>query len=298
MSDDNSRKRTVADKLICGCNFLRYWLSEAVMLNVARMKNERFYDNNIEENPLISVYIPTYNRAELLAERSIPTVLAQTYKNFELIVLGDHCTDKTEETVLKIKDQRIRFYNLPTRGYRYPPTVENHWLAGPVVAANAALRLVQGKWIARLDDDDIWTPVHLETLIRFAQRGQYEFVSAAYVRESNGGRMIMGGETADGSYYNKNKKAKGRGPRIGGTCTWLYRSYLKFFKYNINCWRKSWNQVNDVDISQRLFHAGVRMGYVDQVLAWYLPRPGEKGVGLEAYKMSAKEKIKHYEFEL
>lgn len=282
--------------VISALNSARYFCFESIALRLARAKHAKEYAVK-DDNPLVSVYIPTYNRGELLMERSVSSVLSQTYKNFELIVLGDHCTDNTEELVAGVKDPRVRFYNLPKRGYRYPPTAENHWLAGPVVAANKALTMVKGKWVARLDDDDIWTPDHLEALLRFAQQGDYEFVSARHIVEKNGQRRVADDDRAQSSYYNKiNKPIRGDNPMIGGSCTWFYRSYLKFIKYNINCWRKSWNRVNDVELSMRIFSAGARMGFLEKVLAMYLPRPGEQAVGLEAYKCSEEEKLKHFEF--
>lgn len=274
-------KRTFTDRLISGLNNIRFSITEPIFLWIYRLKYEHLYKNK-NEKPLISVYIPTYNRAEILMQRAIPSVLAQTYKNFELIILGDHCTDNTADLVSKIDDSRIKFYNLPSRGYRYPPTAENHWLAGPVVAANHALKMALGKWIARIDDDDTWTPDHLEVLIEFAQTNNFEFVSASYEAERFGERTII--------------DSKNDNPRIGGTQTWLYRSYLKFFKYNINCWRKSWNRVNDTDLQDRMYKAGVRMGFLEKIVAFVLPRPGEKTIGLQAYKTSEEEKLKHFEF--
>jgi glycosyltransferase involved in cell wall biosynthesis len=275
------QKRTITDKIVCGYNYTRFQLTEPVLVRVNRVLNEYKY-KMIDEDPLISVYVPTYNRAEILMERAVPTVLAQTYRNFEFIIVGDHCTDKTEEYVSKINDYRFRFYNIAKRGYRYPPTAENHWLAGPVVAANTALNMVQGKWIARLDDDDIWTEDHLEILLRFAQQGGHEFVSSSYIAERNGEKTII--------------DAKDEVPRIGGTQTWLYRSYLRFFKYNINCWRKTWNRVNDTDLQERIGKAGVRIGFIDKVTCKIIPRPGETTIGIDAYRETADEKEKHFEF--
>lgn len=297
MQDKIIRKRTFIDRLIGGYNDVRYAIAEPVKLRMARLKNERFYKNN-EENPLITVYTPTYNRGSLLIQRALPSVLAQTYKNFEYIVVGDCCTDNTEELVPQFKDSRVRFYNLPKRGYRYPPTVENHWFAGPVVPANQALKMARGKWIARLDDDDIWTPDHLEALLRFAQAGDYEFVSSQSYEERHGKREILAGRSAQSSFYGKKRgRIKGDNPIIGPTHNWLYRSYLKFFKYNINCWRKSWNRVNDTDLVNRLFKAGVRLGFLAKPLALYLPRPGEQTVGLDAYQISKEDKLKHFKFD-
>lgn len=275
------RKRTIQDKLISGFNYLRFTLSEPIKLKFARYRNKHLYTNP-EKNPLVTVYIPTYNRGELLIERAVNSVLKQTYKNFELIIIGDHCTDNTEELLSQIDDTRLRFYNLPKRERRYPDEVENHWLAGPVVPANKALEMAQGQWIARIDDDDTWTPDHIESLLRFAQKEQYEFVSASYMTERHGKKMIV--------------DVKDENPRIGGTQTWLYRSYLRIFKYNINCWRKKWNRVNDIDLQVRMHQAGVHTGFLDKVVASVLPRPGEDTVGLEAYKHTEKEKSKHFSF--
>ncbi|MBZ0155814.1 MAG: glycosyltransferase [Alphaproteobacteria bacterium] len=274
-------KRTVHDKVISGFIAACYAVTEPLRVRLARMKYERFYDDP-GEKPLISVYTPTYNRGGLLLERAVDSVLKQTYKNFEFIIVGDHCTDNTEELLSKIDDPRIRFYNIPKRGYRYPPTAENHWLAGPVVAANTALGMVQGKWIARIDDDDIWTADHLEVLLRFAQEGSYEFVSSSYIAERHGKRLTI--------------DAKDEVPRIGGTQTWLYRSYLKFMKYNISCWRKSWNRVNDTDLQDRMYKAGARIGFLDKVTCYVIPRPGEVTIGLEAYRLTEEEKNRHFAF--
>ncbi|WP_297210919.1 MULTISPECIES: glycosyltransferase family 2 protein [Thermodesulfovibrio] len=275
------RKRTFEDKLISSLNSIRYSLTEPLILRIMRLLYEKDYRDKKEE-PLISVYTPTYNRAKLLIERAVPSVLNQTYKNFEYIIVGDCCTDETEEVVTKIGDPRIRFYNLPKRGYRYPPTVENHWFAGPVVPANFALKLVRGKWIARIDDDDIWTEDHLEVLLRFAQEGNYEFVSSSYIAVRHGKEILV--------------DVKDQVPRIGGTQTWLYRSYLKFMKYNINCWRKKWNRVNDTDLQDRFYKAGVRIGFLEKVTCYVLPRPGEETIGLEAYKLTAQDKLGHFAF--
>lgn len=282
------------NKVISALNSFRFFITEPILLKFARLLYSHLYKNK-NQNPLISICVPTYNRADLLMERAIPSVLNQTYQNFELIIVGDHCTDDTEKRVSEIKDKRIRFYNIPKRGYRYPPTAENHWLAGPVVAINQALKMVKGDWIARIDDDDFWTTDHLQVLLDFAESGNYEFVSSKYERETFGKIEVVDGENADGKYFNP-KASPGSGPKLGGVQTWLYRSYLKFMKPNINCWRKNWNRVNDVDLQHRIYKAGARIGFLDQITASITPRPGEQTIGLQAYKASAETKIEHFKF--
>lgn len=151
----------------------------------------------------------------------------------------------------------------------------NHWLAGPVAPLNAGLKALRGDWIARIDDDDTWTPDHLEKLLRAAWRGNYEFMSSAYRTHEK----IVGAE--DG---------------IGGTQTWLYRSYLRFMKYNPDCWRKRWNRVNDMDLAERFRRAGVWIGYLDEVTAEVLPRPGEDVVGMKAYLKDSANKEREFHF--
>ena len=275
------QERRFSDRIISSIRAAGYQLYEPWRLTKERLKHAASYTADNKE-PLISVYVPTYNRAQLLMERAVSSVLAQSYKNFEFIIIGDHCTDETQTLVEKINDQRIRFFNIPKRGYRYPPTPENHWFAGPVIAANTALGMIRGDWIARIDDDDIWTPDHLEALLEFAIRKNAEFVSSSYARVRYGTEEIV--------------DVRDESPRIGGTQTWLYRSYLKFFKYNIHCWRKAWNRVNDTDIQDRMYKAGVNMEFLEKVTCHIIPRPGEETIGLEAYRQTSEEKRKHFEF--
>ena len=244
-------------------------------------------------DPLVTCYVPTFNRVELLMERALPSMLAQTYKNIEIIVVCHGCTDGTAQSVRYTgwesegNDHRpIRVLEIPRRR-TYPSTVENHWLAGPVVPANAALNAARGAWIARIDDDDTWTPDHVEKLLRFAQRGDYEFVSAAY----NVDRAPATDDEALEIVHHD-----GEDQPIGGVQTWLCRSYLRFMRFNIDCWRKKWNKVNDVDLADRFRKAGVRIGHLDEPLAYVRPRPGETTVGLDAYKRDAKAKEKHFSF--
>ena len=294
-------KQSFIDKLICAIVNTHYRLYEPVALLTARAISRRFADRERDEEPLISVYVPTYNRGELLVERPVPSVLNQTYKNFEFLIIGDCCDDSTEELVSKIDDPRIKFYNLPSRGRRYPVdggNAINHWLAGPVVPANYALSIAKGEWIARLDDSVVWTPDHLEALLRTAKTGGYEFVTGDVFEVRKGVRTRNSGAHAHSNYfYSKRKPVLSVGnPIIGSTSTVLYRSYLRFFTYNIHCWRNRVNRVNDIDLWLRMYRAGVRMGHLDQVVCELLPRPGESDIAYKAFVEDVKNKQRHFAF--
>ncbi|MFC2071734.1 glycosyltransferase family 2 protein [Chloroflexota bacterium] len=99
-------------------------------------------------NPIVSVIIPTYNRAHLVG-RSILSVLGQTYQGFELIVVDDSSTDDTEDVVHAFNDPRIRF-------------IQHRQNRGANAARNTGLRAARGEYIAFQDSDDEWLPRKLE----------------------------------------------------------------------------------------------------------------------------------------
>lgn len=259
-------QQRVSDWLISGVQSARYALTEPVKLRIARWRFGHRY-RKPELNPLVSIAMATYQRGQLLMERTIPSWLNQIYQNFEVILVGDRRVDNTEELIRKLGDPRIRFVHLPEYT-RYPPDMKSRWCVGGAPAHNLALRLARGLWIADGDDDDVFTPNHLASLLRFAQQGDYEFVSAVYIAEKFGEPVII--------------DVKNELPRIGGVGTWFYRSYLKLFPYNVHSWRKSYNRPRDIDRQLRMYRAGVRMGFLDEVVTRVLPLPGLHTVGLAA----------------
>ncbi|WP_135855417.1 glycosyltransferase [Halorussus salinus] len=98
--------------------------------------------------PTVSVVIPTYNRAELLT-RAIDSVLAQTYDDFELLVVDDGSTDDTEEVVTGYDDERVRYLAHDTNRGANP-------------ARNTGIEAAEGEYVAFLDSDDEWRPRKLD----------------------------------------------------------------------------------------------------------------------------------------
>ena len=115
-----------------------------------------------QTTPNVSVVIPTYNRAQLVTE-AIDSVLMQTYKDYEIIVVDDGSTDDTEQVLVPYRD-RIR--------YIYQ---ENQ---GGAAARNAGIRNSKGTYIAFLDSDDLWLPSKLEKQV--AVLNEYEDIALVY----------------------------------------------------------------------------------------------------------------------
>lgn len=114
-------------------------------------------------NPKVSVVITTYNAGEMLVGHSLKSVLNQTYKNLEIIIIGDGCTDNTEELVKNVNDPRIIFENK----IHEPVPVHNSWGLIGASAINRGLQLCTGSYVAHLDDDDVFLPTKIEKLVNF-----------------------------------------------------------------------------------------------------------------------------------
>lgn len=99
--------------------------------------------------PFFTVVIPTHNRAELLKE-AIQSVLEQTFKDFELIVVDDHSSDNTKDVVASFGNDHNIIYMMNDR------------TKGGAGARNTGIFEAKGEWIAFLDDDDVWLPKKLE----------------------------------------------------------------------------------------------------------------------------------------
>jgi glycosyltransferase involved in cell wall biosynthesis len=225
----------------------RYRLRYLGRLLLARAAARKLYTDS---EPLISVLIPTYNRAGLLVERSVASVLRQSYPRFEIVIVGDACTDDTEARLRDLSEPRIRFHNLPVRG-KYPDDPYLRWLVAGSAPGNQALVMARGTWVAWLDDDDEFSSDHLEVLLAACLTSRREFVYGVMMMEVDPGiwRPV-------GSYP----------PACGQICNAavFYGAHLRFFQYDLEAWRLE--EPNDWNLWKRMWGAGVRMGFVDRVV--------------------------------
>lgn len=105
-------------------------------------------DKNITRNPSISVVMPVYNASQFL-QQAIDSILGQTYTDFEFIIINDGSTDDTESIIQSYADSRIKYFSNPLN-------------LGIVETLNKGIDLAQGKYLARMDADDIALPERLE----------------------------------------------------------------------------------------------------------------------------------------
>lgn len=126
----------------------------------------------MKNQQLVSVITPCYNAEDYLYE-SISSVLAQSYRNLELIVVDDCSSDGSLELLMSLSkcDTRMKVLKLKSN-------------SGPAVARNVAINAAQGRYIAFLDSDDIWKKNKLEKQIKFMQENNYPFTYTSYSRFS------------------------------------------------------------------------------------------------------------------
>lgn len=136
--------------------------------------------------PLVSIIMPCYN-AERYVAQSIESVLAQTYQNWELLITDDGSTDKSVEIVSKYctKDDRISIL-----------VPDEH--QGIARARNMSISRAKGRFVAFLDNDDLWMPEKLEKQIRFMLENKIGFSYTSY-------------EIIDKEGFTKNKIIKTQG---------------------------------------------------------------------------------------
>ncbi len=131
-------------------------------------------------NELVSIITPTYNSSDYIL-LTINSVITQTYKNWEMLIVDDCSTD---DTVKKIKvfieennETRIRVFTKDKN-------------SGAAVSRNRAIREAKGRWIAFLDSDDIWEPFKLEEQVSFMEKNGYHFSNTYYSQIDDYGNSL------------------------------------------------------------------------------------------------------------
>lgn len=134
-------------------------------------------------HPRVTVIIATFNRARLLAH-AVESVRRQSIDDWELLVIGDACTDESAAVVAAAADPRVQFVNLPDNAGEQS------------VPNNEGLRRARGQYVAFLNHDDLFFPDHLETALAHLERERADFVWSPLLVALPPGD----GETADGQF--------------------------------------------------------------------------------------------------
>lgn len=152
---------------------------------------------------MVSFVIPTHNRAELL-RRCLDSIISQTYKNLEIIVVNDNSTDNTDEVLKSLKRKDNRIVTLKNKG------------TGGNAARNTGIFAAKGEYIALMDDDDTCMPNRVEKQLGAVVNSdfKYDFIISGYDMRKPDGTLV---KTVD---YLKPMQS------IGLTIRWFVKTSL------------------------------------------------------------------------
>lgn len=201
-------------------------------------------------SPVVSVITATYNRSNVL-RYTIESLQRSSFTDWEQLVIGDACTDDTEQVVASFRDSRVRFINLERN------TGEQ---SGP---NNEGFRYSRGRYIAYLNHDDLWFPDHLEVSLRGIEETGADLVFTLRLIAQRDGPNLLAHATKTGRYE----------PYVDvAASSWLLRRELveevgpwRFYRecYSTpsqNWLYRAWRMGKDLRLIPRLTGVGIQSG--------------------------------------
>lgn len=201
---------------------------------------------------LVSVIMPSYNTGTYVSD-SIESVLQQTYRNLELIIVDDHSTDGSVNLIkdIALKDERIKLIVLP----------EN---SGAANARNIAINKAQGQYISFIDSDDLWVSDKIEKQVKFMRTKNVSFVASYYeyinFNNEKMNRIIRGSLKRD--YYGVLKNSPGNSTVIYDVLA-VGKTYVPLIKKR-----------NDYVMWLQIIKKAKQLYVMPEVLVHYRIRPG------------------------
>jgi len=197
--------------------------------------------------PLISVVLPVYNGESYLAE-AIESILTQTFKDFELIMIDDGSTDGSLAILrsFEARDARIRLISR-----------ENRNLA---TTLNDSIDLVRGVWIARMDQDDIALPYRFEKQLQWLEQTNADICGSWVRRFGTSDKRLV-------RLYQNDEEIKMQmlfANPFAHPSVMMRSELAKQLRYD-----KEWEQAEDYDLWERAAEAGWKMTNVPEVLLLY-----------------------------
>jgi len=218
----------------------------------ARPDYERAYS---DPDPLVSVTLATSGREGTLLGRALPSLLAQTHANLEVLVVGDAVASEFGEAVVALGDPRVSYANLSQRITAHTDPGK-HWLVGSTMPRNEATRRARGRWLLHFDDDDHLRPDAVASLLEVVR---IERAEVAY-----------GGFEAH--YPDRERVTCMSFPPRPGYFSWagaLMHGGLRFFEREL--FAAQLELPGDVYMLERMLRAGVRFAMLEEVLLDYFP---------------------------
>ena len=221
------------------------------------------------DGDLVSFPIATFDRIDILVDRTIPSILSQTHQSIEVVVALDGTPPELLSRLEEVADPRVRFVRLARRT-KYPPAPKDRWMVAGWRPRNFASTRARGSWIYWISDDDVLEPNAVAKLLEVARRESVEVVSGSYLSGSLTPVVHGPAEGLDNF-----------GVPISGPPVWMCKRYLGRFRWNRFSWCKRWNRPSDYDLIERMVKRKVTFAGTDEILAIQPDVEGSAHAGLQ-----------------
>lgn len=206
--------------------------------------------------PEVTVIMATYNRSNIVGY-AIASVVGQSFQNWELLVIGDCCTDDTDAVVEGFADERIRFVNLSQNfGEQSGPN-------------NEGLKMARGQYIAFLNHDDLWFREHLQVGLDCVKRSGADLVLA--------GGVVDHGPDLPLDITGLVQRKTGYDPQVTfvPASNWLFKSELVS---DVGYWRPARDlfMIPSYDWQQRVYKLGKKIIATEKITVIALPSSSRK----------------------
>lgn len=207
--------------------------------------------------PRVSIITATYNYSSVL-RYAIQSALAQTFQDFEMLVVGDGCTDDSAEVVSGFNDPRLRWHNLP----------ENS--GSQSESNNKGIEMARGEFIAYLGHDDLWHPTHLQVLLAAMDEQAADWAHPLAVMigpEGSGARRLIG------------LVEPGMNPKLANFNT-SGVMHTRSIAERVGKWKdyRTLSIAPDSDFHQRTIRASARVARVERLTVFKFPSAWRKNV--------------------
>jgi len=204
----------------------------------------------ISQNILISVILPVYN-AELYLKEAIESILNQTYENFELIILNDGSSDDSLKIINSFNDDRIILINRENKGLVY--------------TLNEGINLAKGKYIARMDADDISLPERFEKQIKLIEENSLDICGGHFLlidEKNNINGLNLTPLSHETCFLSLVSKVPFAHPSI-----MIRKDFLT--KNNLLYGQSKYKIAEDLDLWIRMYEKGAIFGNVNDIIFKY-----------------------------
>jgi hypothetical protein len=208
-----------------------------------------------DPDPLVSVTIATWRHTDALVQRALPSLLAQTHGNLELLVVGDAVGRDVAERVAALGDPRVSYANLTQRITGHADR-DRHWLVSSTMARNEAARRARGRWLLHFDDDDHLRPNAIASLLELARAERAEVAYGGFDVHS------LDGQVTETLCFPPQ-------PTRFGWQGALLHGGLRFFERELIA--AALELPGDIYMLERALRAGVRFAMLEEVVWDYFP---------------------------